>query len=200
MRVLGSFLGKLREPKKVYTDQGVLLTKRLIDLLELRDWKGGLPIYRYEETRAIDREMGDFQLMADKEIGGKAGFHPDAVQVVLRISAAQGLADLADQDWLVLDEADNLKVDHFPSDWKDRISTYLKAWASGLDPDVLIHLSQLLILAGYKGEAKDILGLVLSDFPAFAPRFFAEAGLSPAQVKLQVDAVSDRAWKVLRAV
>lgn len=67
--------------------------------------------------------------------------------------AATALENLARQRWKYSDE--------LPDDWRIAVSTYLKAYASDLSPLVLLEMADLLVMAGYKGEARQVLQVVL---------------------------------------
>lgn len=93
---------------------------------------------------------------------------PEGMQ---RTAGAEGLRRLAGNDWTT--EAGWELDGDCPSDWKARVSTYLKAWAMNLDPDALLEMAQLLALAGNKFEGRQAAGIVAAWFPSYAPRFFA---------------------------
>jgi hypothetical protein len=139
---------RFKQPARPYPDQGVALTKKLIDLLNLSDWITGVPDYTELEMRALGRVLQNAASPADQ-----------------RKSASEALHDLAGknrEDW-----------DTCPDDWRVRVSTYLKAWAMQLDPGVLLDMSRLLAIAGYGDEARDAAAIVATGFPIYAPRFFA---------------------------
>jgi hypothetical protein len=75
------------------------------------------------------------------------------------------LQDFAARDWRFTEQKE------LPADWKLRVSTYLKAWACGLNPNCLIEMAEMLVKAGYKTEAKTALEVVLL-FPTYAHKFF----------------------------
>lgn len=171
MALLKAIFGSPKPPARPYADEGLKLTKRLIGLLDLSDWATGTPVYTEQEARAIDRELRDFQRMADLE-AQKTGykemlFHPKIVDSMQRSFGTEALCRPAGPvmgHW-ELDE-------DCPSDWRTRVSTYLKAWAMNLDPNALLEMAQLLALAGYRNEAKQSAAIVAAWFPGYAPRFF----------------------------
>ena len=89
--------------------------------------------------------------MANEVVGGEARFHPEAVGPITRMQTAQALEDLVGRDWKFTDESE------LPKDWKARVCTYLKAWASNLNPSALKEMADMLAKAGYKTEAKQAL-------------------------------------------
>jgi hypothetical protein len=143
-----------------YVDAGVALTFKLSRSLNLPEWNDGLPDYTPEEIAAIQRRLSQFQNTANRELGGEAKFHPDAAPQLQRMLAGEALDELA-RDKLMFQSQDILL------DWKPIASTFLKAWASRLDPLSLLGLGDLLAKAGRKDEAKEVLRVVLL-FPAYA--------------------------------
>jgi hypothetical protein len=79
--------------------------------------------------------------------------------------AALALKSLADYQWRWADE--------LPPNWKDCVSSYLKAWASVFDPNALLDLADLLVRAGCQSEAKQAYQVVLL-FPTYADTFFGK--------------------------
>jgi hypothetical protein len=142
-----------------YVDAGTALTFTLCRSLNLPDWNNGLPDYTPEEIAAIDRELSRFQHIADSELGGKAAFHPDVAPKLVRLWAGEALAEFA--------RAQLFQSDETPKDWKPIASTFLKAWASRLDPRTLLELADLLTKVGCKNEANQVLQVVLL-FPTYA--------------------------------
>ena len=120
---------------------------------------------------AISESLARFQRIADGTMGDTAVFHPDAVGEVRRKCAADGLEELADCMWKFTAK------DTVPEDWRLRISTYLKAWACQLNPQVLLDMAEMLAHAGYKTEAREALEVVLL-FPKYAHRYFGKADTS----------------------
>lgn len=175
MGLLKALFGSPKPKARPYVDEGFALTKKLITLFDLSDWAGGIPTYTQREAKAIDRELRDFQRSADAEAplsGHKEMlFHPEIVGPMERMFGAEALHRLAGPDVGLSWELDN----HCPDDWKRRVSTYLKAWAMNLDPDVLLDMARLLAIAGYKTEAKQSAAIVAAWFPSYAPRFLSGA-------------------------
>ena len=75
------FFGKLLgvQKRQPYVDAGMALLFKLCREFNLPGWKDGLPEYTQEEVDAIDLGLERFQSIADKEMGGKATFHPGVV-------------------------------------------------------------------------------------------------------------------------
>jgi hypothetical protein len=157
-----------------YVDAGVRLTHRVVQSLGLPGWETGAqglqPIYTQDEMDAIGRSLAYFQITANNVMGGKAVFHPDATETIQRKCAAEALEELAGSGW-------SASADTPPQDWRWRTSTYLKAWACQLNPQVLLDLAGMLAGAGCKKEAKEALEVVLL-FPSYAHRFFGGAEAS----------------------
>jgi hypothetical protein len=162
-----SFSSTRRSRQRRYPDAGVALTYKLISALNLTGWKDGIPEFTLLESEAIQSELSNFHQMANSETGGEVVFHPNVVDEIQRKSGADALKALADDEWKFSDT--------LPSAWREIVSTYLKAWAMGLNPIVLIELSDLLALASYKLEAKEAAEIVVNFFPDYAQRFFAGA-------------------------
>lgn len=116
--------------------------------------------------------MRNFQRMADAEAQRmgheQMHFHPEIAEPMQRMFGADALRHLAGPSigsW----EPDDV----CPSDWKERVSTYLKAWAMNLDPDAMLDMARLLALAGHKEEARQAAAIVAQRFPSYAPRFYS---------------------------
>lgn len=165
---LGRLFGASPSPK-AYADAGVRLTHELVQSLGLEGWKREpmmLPEYTAEETAAIDKEMADFQGMAD-DVAAKEGgpgthmlFHPEAAKVIEQSSIARALEDLASRGssfgrW---DDPDETEV---PDDWQQKVSAYLKAWAANLSPTALLGMGELLSRVGRKREAQKSFEIAL---------------------------------------
>src|SRR5258708_18529851 len=133
--------------------------------------QGIQPVYTQDEMDAITKGLANFQRIADSTMGGRAVFHPDAVGEIQRKCTAEALEELADGTWKFSAK------DTVPEDWRLRISTYLKAWACQLNPQVLLDMAEMLAHAGYKTEAKEALEVVLL-FPSYSRRYFGSAEAS----------------------
>jgi hypothetical protein len=145
-----------------YVDAGALLIRTLAEALPLEEWRHGVPAYTVAELAAIDYALSSFQAMADKAVGAKgAVFHPEIIEPIKLRLTAEGLGTLASQGWRL-------------SDWKDRVSTYMKSWLASPAPQTLLEVAEILARAGYKQEAKRTYEVVLL-FPSYAPRFFGTA-------------------------
>ena len=162
------FLSKLfgtSKPAKPYVDAGMRLTHGLIQNLRLEGWENMLPVYSPGEIEVIERELASFQHIADDKMGGKAVFHPELIGQIQRPLIADALRKYAARDWRFTNKKE------LPADWKLRVSTFLKAWAGGLNPNCLLEMAEMLAMAGYKTEAKDALEVVLL-FPTYAHKFY----------------------------
>lgn len=178
MGLLDKLFGATSVSKKPYVDGGVELTHKLVSTLALDGWSAGIPQYTAEETEAINLNLANFQRTANEHAGKEVIFHPEFVTTIQRRLIAEGLEKLADGVWL-------FSGDELPEDWKSRISTYLKAWAGKLSPDVLLKTARLLTLAGYKSEAKETLQVVLL-FPSYAHKYFGGSSTSAQSADLFV--------------
>lgn len=152
-----------RKSPKPYVDAGVALIHRLENSLSLLAWNDLAPTYSAEEMEAIDRKLSSFQKTANHVAGGEARFHPEIIQDLRRTLAAEALAELAGNPWKYSDE--------IPTNWRDCVATYLKAWAAGLSPLVLLDLGELLERAGCQNEAREAFRVVLL-FPSYAHTYY----------------------------
>jgi hypothetical protein len=128
--LLKTLLGTEEEkPVKPYLDSGMALTHKLATSLDLSGWKEPQPTYTPDELEAIERRLSSFQRMANEELGGEAKFHPDVAPKIQRMLAGEALRELADSPWKYSDD--------IPSNWKECVATYLKAWVAQLDPLIM---------------------------------------------------------------
>lgn len=139
-----------------YGSAGAALLLKLTSTLNLSDWKDGLPNYTPEEVEAIDKNIDQFQYLAEKQLGGEAKFHPDAVPEIQRKLAGDALYELG-RDYLFLDIGD----DGIPMNWKPCASSLLKSWVSTRNPLSMIALGDLLAKVGRKSEAKETYQVIL---------------------------------------
>jgi hypothetical protein len=160
--------GKKQPPTKPYVDAGFRLTYKLAYSLSLDDWAGILSSYTEKEAKAVKQSRAVVQkAFADLQ------FYPQASEPMAeqyRRQAARALRDLAGEGW------DFTRKETLPPDWKQRVSTYLKSWTVDLSPLSMHAVAELLILAGYKSEAKEAWQLfllypseMLQTIPALAP-------------------------------
>jgi hypothetical protein len=163
MGILNRLFGVQKSKAKPYVDFGMAVLYKLTVSFNLAGWKDGLPTYTQSEMEAIDRRMSSFQKMANDELGGEARFHPEIIQELQRTLAAEALLEHAGNGWKFSDE--------IPEDWKERVATYLKAWASSLNPIALLQLGDLLAKVGHGSEAREVLQVVLL-FPTYAETFY----------------------------
>jgi hypothetical protein len=171
---------KTAEP---YLEAGAALTHQIATSLNLVIWKDNSFLYTAEEVEAIEGHISSFQKMADQEAGGSAKFHSDIIPDLQRVLSAQALAELAGS-WKYADE--------LTLNWKNCVSSYLKAYAAHLDPMVLLDLGELLVKAGYRSEAKQVFRAVLL-FPTYAETFYG----GPADPEL-LDKIVSSAKESLR--
>ena len=157
-----AWLGKLfGGSPKAYVDAGVRLTHELVVSLGLADWKDLLPDYTAEEIEAMDRELSNFQQIADGMAAEQEGpgaqmlIHPEAAPEIRRMLMGQGLENLAARDWRFFGE------DRIPDNWRQCVSTYLKAWVCTLSAGVLLEVGDLLSRVGRKQEARKAFEVVL---------------------------------------
>jgi hypothetical protein len=166
-----------------YTDEGCRLTGKLVRLFNLTDWLTGVPSYTEAEERAIDYGLREMRRLAGDDF---EKMPLDTVETLERIFVSGALHQLA-SDWGSYDDC--------PESWKAKVSTYLKVWAMMLDPDVLLELAGLLVLAGYKSEAKATAHIVAAYFPAYAPRYF-QGDPDPSLV----EHIRTRALEIMREI
>lgn len=168
------------------------MTHRIVQCLRLQGWEmtaqGIQPVYTQDEMDAISESLARFQRIADGTTGAKAVFHPDAIGEIQRKCAADALEELADGMWKFTAK------DTVPEDWRLRVSTYLKAWACQLNPQVLLDMAEMLAHAGYKTEAREALEVVLV-FPSYAHRYFGSADTSEL-----VNSIVDEATRKILAL
>lgn len=167
-----------RKASAAYPKAGTAFVYQLIAVLRLTGWENGLPLFTEKEQEAIQAGLDRFQEDVNEQMGGPAVFHPDAAPVIQRQIGADALKDLASEgEILGIPGIDDFFADDDEPqrNWKDRVSTYLKAWVMCLDPTILVAVSSLLARAGYKKEARDALKVVVSHFKGYAPKFYAGA-------------------------
>ncbi|MFH1595162.1 MAG: hypothetical protein ABIG94_02155 [Pseudomonadota bacterium] len=181
MGLLRRILGWEKKQDKPYVDAGMAVMHKLITKFNLLDWKDLLPSYTDEEIEAINKRWSRFQRMANNVGGGDVKFHPEILPDLKRMLVGEALAELAGDSWKFSDQ--------LPTNWKECISTYLKAWASYLDPLSLLDLGELLTRAGYLIEAKEVFQVVLL-FPTYANTYYA-GQQKPELVKSIVDSAKE---------
>jgi hypothetical protein len=182
-KLFGSRTQQAMDP---YLERGTILVRNVSDAC-LKEWQAGVPGYTPAEEAAINEHLSSFQRTADRVVGGNAVFHPEIIDTVERQFTAEALEELAGEGWKYSDKRT------LPGNWKDRVSTYLKAWLCNMSPQVLLAVGEILAKAGYKGEAKQAYEVVLL-FPSYAPRLFGD---SPQSAELTRSIVED-AQKALR--
>lgn len=163
MGILNKLFGIEKSNTKPYVDAGVALLYKVTSSLNLPGWKDGLPTYTESEIEAIDRRMANFQKMANDVLGGDAHFHPEIVQDLQRTLVAEALLEVAGDEWKFSVET--------PQNWRERLATYLKAWAGSLNPLALLELGDLLVKVGYRSEAREAFQVVLL-FPTYAATYY----------------------------
>ncbi len=164
MSLLKRILGMEKKAEKPYIYAGIALIHKLTATLNLSDWKDLLPSYTEEEIEAINKRWSSFQRTANEVAGGDAKFHPEIVSNIQRMVASEALAELAGVTWKFSDE--------LPKNWRQCVSTYLKAWAAHFNPIALLDLGDLLVRAEHRTEAKEVFKVVLL-FPTYADTYYA---------------------------
>jgi hypothetical protein len=180
MGLLRRILGLEKKAGKPYIDAGVALTHTLTTKLSLPGWKDLLPTYTEQEMGAINKRWSGFQKMANEVVDGDAKFHPGILPDLQRTLAAQALAEHAGDPWKFSDQ--------LPTNWRECVSTYLKAWAAHCDPLYLLDIGALLVRSGYRTEAKDVFQIVLL-FPTYADTYYGQQ--EPDLVQSIVDAANE---------
>jgi hypothetical protein len=135
-----------------------------VNALNLEGWQDGQPVTSSDERKAIEAKILQFHLDANEVAGHEVSFSREASNIIKSRLTAEALEELAGSRWK--------GKDALPQDWKQSVSTYLKAWAVRLSPWVLIDLARLLIWAGYRSEAKEALNTVVDWFPVYSPRYW----------------------------
>jgi hypothetical protein len=124
---------------KQYVDSGFELTMDLIKELSLLDWSEGRPLLTVTNQASIDRTTKNFwegsRRFAESRGSEEISYHPELWGHIER-----GLVDCA------LREEASEETD--PNNWTARISTYLKAWASGLNPWAMTAVAEILLNQG----------------------------------------------------
>lgn len=177
-----------------YVVGGIGSSAKIADSLQLPGWREGIPMsYTREEVIAINRELSTLKGQFDEYAAGKGGrealVSPVARDAIRSACAATALAGLGGR-WTHSDSED------LPVDWKNCVSSYLKAWRCDLAPRVLLDMAELLAKAGYKNEAKHALQAVLL-FPAFAPHYFAQT-MSSEEIYDFASGIAGRARELLK--
>lgn len=156
MGILKKLFSLGKKTEGLYIDEGLALVGRLATTLSLPDWKGSSPIYYTdEEIKAINRNISKSQQQLDETGGAGKTFvvRSDLVPTIQGIWAAQALTTLANDSWKFSRD--------LPANWKQCVSTYLKAWVLEHDPTCLLELGDLLVGAGRRTEAKQVFQIVL---------------------------------------
>ncbi len=159
------FRGKGAPPLR-YVESGSQLARELQEALALPGWENGTATLSPTESRAVELRISEFQAMANQQMGGET-YMPSALADKLRSTlASEALRDLATLSWKY--------ESALPENWKEHVSTYLKAWSLlPADAFALLELGRLLAKAGLIAEAKRVLNVVLL-FPAFAESYYSE--------------------------
>jgi hypothetical protein len=194
-KMVGKLLGADEQRTSPYVQAGINLTHWLVGSLGLKGWERDsrgllVPTYAPPEVRAIQTRLSGLQSMADDLAAGEARYRPEVANEVQRWFIAEALHDLAGCSWKYDGRPASEKT-RLSEDWRERISTYLKAWACGLDPRVLLDMAALLANAGYKGEAGQALQVVLLS-PSYAEELWGSAAPD------MISGIIDDAHKALR--
>jgi hypothetical protein len=178
MGLFSNLFGAQKSTPESYIDSGNILIQRFTQSIPLPDWQNGPPGYTEEENEAIGFSISQFQREANelaREFGGDGiAIHPNRVEDIRRMLAEEGLRRLAGDGWRF--------TDNIPENWKDNLSTYLKAWICGLNPMVLLDIAELLVRADRKVEAREAIEAVRR-FPAYARSQGSEGTFSPEIVE-----------------
>lgn len=152
--ILDSMFGG--DPKQ-YVQSGYELTQALIRELSLPGWTNGRPSHSPTNERYLDEMLEGFKEGSSEYARSKGSetvlYHPEYWAYIERF-----LTDCA----LRLEAVEN--ADSEP--WTVTVSTYLKAWASGLNPWAMLGVAALLFEQGQARFAKRTLA-VCSLFPRY---------------------------------
>jgi hypothetical protein len=159
--------GSNKREARPYVDHGVELTHLLVYSLELPGWENRRPVYTAKESGAVNHKLSQLQGVVNKGLDD-VQFRPDmgveANELVLKMQR-EALADALEQ------LAESARRNE-PSDaWKLVASTYLKAWAAKLNPEMLIELGSLLVREGRIAEARKAFEVALL-FPTYAQTYW----------------------------
>ena len=163
VELLHALIGTAEKPMNPYLAAGIVLTHKLVTSLSLSGWEEPPPKYTPDELEAIERRLSIFQQIANEEPDGEGTFHPSEAPQLERMLAGEALRELANRPWKYSDE--------IPSNWKECVATYLKAWIAQPDPLILLDLGELLVRVGHISKAKESFDVILL-FPAFADSFY----------------------------
>jgi hypothetical protein len=158
MGILRDMFGKKATPSNLYVEYGFKLVHKLATKLKLSGFDGQIA-YSMKEQEALDKSR-----LKVRDDDSDVKFHPQAGELVAgiyRSYAATALKDLADENWLFTDQ------DVLPSNWKEKLATYLKSFAADLSPLAMNEVAVLLVVAGYKTEAKEAYNVILQ-YPDYA--------------------------------
>ncbi len=133
---------------KQYVHSGYELTQVLVSEFSLPGWANGRPAPSATNDQYLDEILGSFQEGSNADAQSRGAetisYHPEYWAYIMR-----ALADCA----LRMEAAEN--IDSAP--WTARVSTYLKAWASGLNPWAMLGVAAILFEQGQIKFAKRAL-------------------------------------------
>jgi hypothetical protein len=154
---MGIFSKPISLSPKSYSDSGCDLTFSLVADLLLDDWPGRRPLLSPSNQQAIADFREQFQeginAYAQSKGSETVEFHPEFREYL---------------DRAITETALRLQVKYQGSteDWTANISTYLKAWASGMNPWAMLGVAKILIERGKFKRAKEALE-VAGKFPRY---------------------------------
>lgn len=193
MTILGKLFGSHKAHPEPYVDAGIQLIHNIVERLSLPGWGVGPfldPKHTSEEIHAIEKSLSSAEGVPPEGLMAQAASSPEAADVLRHTFVASALRELAGR-WRFSTDGG------LPEDWRDCVSTYLKAWACDLMPMELLDMAELLAKAGYKGEAKQALEVVLL-FPSYTPRTQIAHSLSSGEASRLARKIVDDAQNALR--
>lgn len=139
------------DPKQ-YVREGYALTQELVTRFSLPSWEGGRPQTNATDSRYLEvflEEFTDGSNQSAKRRGGASEqFHPEFWAVIER-----AITDCA----LRIEAVDNPDSES----WRGLLSLYLRAWSSGLNPWVMLSVSDILFQQKETSVAKRALNVCL---------------------------------------
>lgn len=154
---MGFFSKPISLSPKSYSDSGCDLTFSLVAELLLDDWPGRRPLLSPSNQQAINEFREQFQEGVNAYARSKGSetvdFHPEIQEYL---------------DRAITETALRLQIKYQGSneDWTANVSTYLKAWASGMNPWAMLGVAEILIEHGKFKRAKEALE-VAGKFPKY---------------------------------
>jgi len=144
------------DPKQ-YVQSGYELTQHLVSQFSLQGWVNGRPSMSVTDERYLDEILDSFREGSNSEARRKgaesSSYHPEYWAYIER-----AMTDCA----LRMEAIEN--PDGEP--WSVLVSTYLKAWASGLNPWAMLGVADILF-----GQGEVRLARRAIDVSALFPRY-----------------------------